>query len=92
MKPLTRTPKTTVYAVDIQRFADAAVKDVHRAEGGSDDDFSDTLPIANRDWLAQEASRDRYVGYFSEEHYTKRQAAARRRENWAKPGELPNAA
>lgn len=80
------------YAVDMDRFADAAVKDVHRAEGGSDDDFSDTLPIANRDWLAQEASRDRYVGYFSEEHYTKRQAAARRRENWVKPGPLPNAA
>lgn len=80
------------YAVDIQRFADAAIKDVHRAEGGSDNDFSDTLPIANRDWLAEEASRDRYVGFFSDEHYAKRQAAARRRENWVKPSRLPKAA
>lgn len=67
------------YAVDIKRFADSAVMDMHRAEGGSDDDFSDTLPIANHDWLAKEASQDRYVSYFSDEHYAKRQKAAERR-------------
>lgn len=50
------------YAVDYQRFADDAMRMMNRAEGGSDDDFSDTLPILNQDWLAKEGARERYTG------------------------------
>lgn len=55
----------TRYALDIQRFADSAIMQTHRAEGGSDEDFSDTLPITNQDWLARVEKSDRHVSYYS---------------------------
>ena len=50
------------YAVDYQRFADDAMRMMNRAEGGSDQDFSDTLPVLNKDWHAKEGLRDTFIG------------------------------